>query len=483
MSGTSTIKKSMYNVAYKGVNILYPLITSAYISRILMAKGVGDVAFAINIVSYFIIAASLGIPNYAIKAIAGIRDDMNKRNRVFSELASIVSVSSVAATMLYFMAVTNVSSIKSDNILINIILGFALISNAVNYDWLFEAMEDYRYIAVRTTVIKLISLLFLILFVKKTDDIIIYIAIYSFTLTASNICNGIASRKYVRFSLKNLNVKQHLKAVFILFAASCATDVYTLLDSTMLGIMCPSEYLGYYSNSTKIVRAVYGMIIAATTIYFPRLSNLYATGKKQEYDSCLKRCYNISMLLAIPTAVGMIMTAGWFIPIIFGSDFKAAAFTTQLLSVLVIVFSIATVFGHISLIIYGKEKNILIATIVGAVINFTLNYILIPVYAQNGAAIASLIGELAVTVILVVSSLRSVYVNLLNKDILKVIFAAMLMLGFLSAVKLLADSGNIITLIIAVAGGIAVYAAAILAVKNSEAMLLIDIIRRRVKRQ
>ena len=52
MSGTSTIKKSMYNVAYKGVNILYPLITSAYISRILMAKGVGDVAFAINIVSY-----------------------------------------------------------------------------------------------------------------------------------------------------------------------------------------------------------------------------------------------------------------------------------------------------------------------------------------------------------------------------------------------------------------------------------------------
>ena len=177
MTGTSTIKKSMYNVAYKGVNILYPLITSAYISRILMAKGVGDVAFAINIVSYFIIAASLGIPNYAIKAIAGIRDDMNKRSRVFSELASIVSVSSVAATMLYFMAVTNVSSIKSDNILINIILGFALISNAVNYDWLFEAMEDYRYIAVRTTVIKLISLLFLILFVKKTDDIIIYLSL------------------------------------------------------------------------------------------------------------------------------------------------------------------------------------------------------------------------------------------------------------------------------------------------------------------
>ena len=66
MTGTSTIKKSMYNVAYKGVNILYPLITSAYISRILMAKGVGDVAFAINIVSYFIIAASLGIPNLSL---------------------------------------------------------------------------------------------------------------------------------------------------------------------------------------------------------------------------------------------------------------------------------------------------------------------------------------------------------------------------------------------------------------------------------
>ena len=64
------VKNSVFNLSYRGFNVLYPLITTAYISRIFLADGVGEIAFAINIVTYFTLAASLGIPNYAVKVLA-----------------------------------------------------------------------------------------------------------------------------------------------------------------------------------------------------------------------------------------------------------------------------------------------------------------------------------------------------------------------------------------------------------------------------
>ena len=51
------IKNSAFNLGYRGFNVLYPLITTAYISRIFLADGVGEIAFAVNIVTYFTLAA------------------------------------------------------------------------------------------------------------------------------------------------------------------------------------------------------------------------------------------------------------------------------------------------------------------------------------------------------------------------------------------------------------------------------------------
>lgn len=72
MSNT-IIYNSVYNIASKGFNVLYPMITSAYISRIFHADGVGLLMYAINIVTYFSLAASLGVPNYAVKVLSPLK--------------------------------------------------------------------------------------------------------------------------------------------------------------------------------------------------------------------------------------------------------------------------------------------------------------------------------------------------------------------------------------------------------------------------
>lgn len=142
----SLLKNSVFNLSYRGFNVLYPLITTAYISRIFLADGVGQIAFAINIVTYFTLAASLGIPNYAIKVLARVRNSSRLLDRRFSELAAFIFVSSLVAALLY--GITALLLYRDDKLGLgmSMSLGLMVVSNIFYYDWLFEAVEDFRYL-------------------------------------------------------------------------------------------------------------------------------------------------------------------------------------------------------------------------------------------------------------------------------------------------------------------------------------------------
>ena len=66
---------AVLNITKQCMNLLFPLITFPYSSRILNADGIGKVNFALSIVSYFALFAGLGIGKYATREAAKIRDD------------------------------------------------------------------------------------------------------------------------------------------------------------------------------------------------------------------------------------------------------------------------------------------------------------------------------------------------------------------------------------------------------------------------
>lgn len=138
--------------------------------------------------------------------------------------------------------------------------------------------------------------------VKTRQDIMSYCMIYAGTTVANNIWNFASFRCYTHYVAHELDIRQHFRPVFTLFAAAFATEVYTLLDSTMLGVMCPPEYLGYYSNASRVVRASFGMVFAAIAVFNPRLNYLYQTGHLVEYKRLFQRFYHIGMYIAIPIA-------------------------------------------------------------------------------------------------------------------------------------------------------------------------------------
>ena len=63
----SLAKNSIYNIIYTGGNIIFPFLTSIYVSRVLLPAGVGTVAYALNIASYFVTLGALGRSSYGVR--------------------------------------------------------------------------------------------------------------------------------------------------------------------------------------------------------------------------------------------------------------------------------------------------------------------------------------------------------------------------------------------------------------------------------
>lgn len=312
--------------------------------------------------------ASLGIPTYGVKAIAQSGETKEGRSRTFWELFFINLAATLMCIVAYYVFVDNFPHFADRKLLFQI-MGLMLVLNIFNIDWFYQGMEEYSYIATRSIIVKILSFVAMLLFVKKAKDYVIYAFILCVATAGNNLLNAWNLRKYIGSPDAGLHPGRHLKPVLILLASTIATEIYTMLDTIMLEYYHGETCVGYYSNPVKIVRMTYTVVIALVAVFYPRISYHY---KQKEYDRCnelLSRGFKIMLLLALPCTVGIGITAEYIVPFLFGEAFLPSIGTLRILSVLVLVFSVAYFLGHIVLIATGQEQKILHATIAGAVIN------------------------------------------------------------------------------------------------------------------
>lgn len=75
----------------------------------------------------------------------------------------------------------------------------------------------------------------------------------------------------------------------------------------------------------------------------------------------------------------------------------------------------------------GHEKLVIKATVFGAILNITLNLLLIPRYSQYGAAIATFVAEFTVMLVLLVSGRKHLPFHFLSRQNWEYVIATLLM--------------------------------------------------------
>ncbi len=373
---------------------LFPLITSMYVARILLAEGVGKVAYGQNVSSYFVLLATMGLPEYGIREIAKVRRDNEDCNKIFTELLIINAIFTIASTLAYGILVFAIPKFREDIVLF-LFCGIQIVLNLFNIDWFYQGIEEYVYISIRSITVKALAFVAVLLIVRNRDDYIWYALIQSLAVTVNYFLNMIYSRKYVRFDFSNIELRRHMSHVVILAFSIFFAVAFWKIDITMLGTISTEAATGIYSNAHKITDIVIVLCTSISTVFMPRLSYSYMSDKKEFYR-LLEIGIKILSFITFPIVIGMFVLAPYIMTVLFGDEFSIGFLTVRIFTILIIVKSFGNLLCYQLVIATGNEKKRIPAYAAAAVVNVILNAILIPKMAQNGAAIASVISEFVV---------------------------------------------------------------------------------------
>lgn len=476
MINNSLMKNSSYMLLYNVLNMVFPFISGIYVARVLLPSDIGQVSYAQNIVTYFVIFSFLGIPTYGLREASRCKNNKEQLNKLFSELFIINFISTVFFSLIYLIIVFSVPLFFA-KYRIYLIAGLLIPLNIIDFTWLFEGVEDFKFISIRNIVIKVISFCLLIFFVRGSEDLIAYVFILVFGTGGSFLINVFYGRKVVRFTLRGLEFKKHLKSIMLLVVVNFAIEVYTLIDTTMLGIMCGNESVAYYSYATKIYKVFLQIINTLTIVIVPRLSESFNRNNIDEFNSILSKVLNYIILFSFPIIIEIFFEADKAILFLYGDNYLTSANILRVLSLIIFISPIGYLLGSRVCLVVGKESKMVIAVVIGSVINVILNLFLINLYAEIGAAIASLISEIVVMFVYVNMGRKYFKLNKNNISIVKISISTVMLSAFLYVMSF-CSINNFLSLLIDVVGGLLIYVFMLIILKEKTVLNLLLRIKR-----
>lgn len=427
---------SMLNVIKTISSIIFPLITFPYISRVLQPENVGKVNFGSSFVSYFSLIASLGITTYAIRECSAVRGDKKKLGEKASQIFSINVCTTIVAYVLLGLSLIFFRKLDSYRTLI-IIQSTAILFTTWGADWLNSAMEDFKFITIRSIGFQFISLILMFILVHQPDDYYKYAAITVLSSCGANITNILYRRKYctVRFT-KDMHWQEHFTPILLLFVMILAQTIFSNADITMLGLMKGDFEVGIYSTAYKMKNIVVQVVASLCWVVMPRMSYYFAEGDWNKINAMLKKVLSVMVTIGFPCVAGCVVLSSEIIQIVAGQQYSAASLPLMILmfSFIVDIFG-GSFLGNMVCLPAKQEKVFMEACCFTAVVNVVLNYILIPYGGASAAAFTSSISAIVICVWLFIKKDSRVKLNYAWEVCKSPLVGSIIIIIFCTAIK------------------------------------------------
>ena len=459
----SLFGNAVFNIAYKLLDILFPLISSGYVARILTPDGIGRHSAASNNILYFVILGSLGIQAYGTREIAKRKNDPDARSRLFSELLTTNAILTSAAVAAFAVCILTLPLFKADQHLY-LLCGIAIFFNFINVDWYYQGTEEFRFIAIRSFAVKAVILAAVLIFIHKPEDIYLYALICVLANGSNHIINVIHAGKSVRFSLKGIDLISHLKPLLFLALCTVSTELYARMDITMLDIIDQKSTVAFYSYAQRIITLLVATAIAITGVFLPRLS-YYFEKNKEQFTKLTKLGCDLMIFISFPVCFGIISVASPLIEVWLGDSYSQTAYILIILALMIPFKCIGDIVCYQVMMSAGRESFLMVAYAVTLAINFVNNIILIPRFGAVGASVASLISEIIVFIIVIIPAAKYQDYKPDTRNLISAVCASLIMTAVIYAEQLLISS-PLLCLIIGTVSGVAIFAGLNLLFRN-----------------
>lgn len=472
-----SIKKNIFiSTLYQILSIITPLITAPYVSRVIGTSGVGAYSYTLANQTYFSLFAALGTASYGMREIARNRNDVKKRSQLFWEIELLSVITSVIMLLVWAVFV----AFHQKYHVIYLILTLNLFNTMLDISWFFDGLEQFQYTVTKNSLVKLAGVVLILLFIKSPADTNLYVFIMTGTTLLGTMSMWLELHKFVeKVPVKFENLRRHFHETLIYFIPTIATSIYTYMDKTLIGFITHSNAENaYYEQATKIINLTKAVTFTAVNnVLGARISYLFAKKRIDEIKERIRGSIDYILFIGVGIGFGLIGISDTFVPIFFGPGWDKVALLLRLFSPQIVIIGISNCLGSQYYNPAGLRKQSAVYIIIGAVVNFGLNLLLIPHFASAGATFASIIAELTISILY----LRNSRGFLEASYILQVIWKKLLAGAAMAAVILLMNNlamASLLKLLLQFAVGAGTYLLILPVLKDNSFKYLLKMLKR-----
>ena len=394
-----SIKKNIaLNTAYQMFNLFFPFVTAPYLSRVLGADGIGIYSFTNSIATFFTMFATIGIWVYGTREIARVRDNKVELSRLFWEIEITIIAFTTASVLIWLIWIFY----APDYNIIYLILTITLFNTIADISWFFAGIEQFKYIILRNSLVKIAGIVFIFVLIKEKSDLALFVFLMASTTLIGSICMWIYIPQIIqKTDWKTIHLKKHFKESFIYFIPALATSTYTIFNKILLNILGGDiRENGYYEQATKIILMAQTLTyVALNNVMTSRLSYLFMGNKKEEIQDRIDKSLHYILFMGMGMTFGLIAISPTFIPWFFGSEFADAIPIMQLFCPLIFISSISNCLDYHYYTPAGLKKKCAKYLVAGAIVNIISNLMLTPQLGAKGTVASFLLTESTITML------------------------------------------------------------------------------------
>lgn len=402
------------------------LFVMVWVARYLGVEQYGTLNYASAFTALFSTISTLGLPHLVIRTITESPED---RDKILGTTFWLQLSGGIVTLLLTVLTIFLVK--PNDPLMISLvaILGsMGIFKSFDTIDLWFQSQVQSKYTVLAKNTAFIILALAKVILINLNAPLIAF----AWTTLVEFIVGAIALiivYQYQGYSLKlwrwSLSLaKKLLKESWPLILSGTTIMIYMKIDQIMLGSMIDTTAVGLYSSATRISEVWYFIPTAIASSVAPSIYQAKKDGNESLYYQKIFRLLKILNLIAISIALPMTFFSKPLILLLFGQEFiKAGSILTIHIWASLFVFMGVSVYPwYIS---EGLTNLSFRKSFLGAFFNILINYILIPYYAEIGAAIATLISY----------SISNVLANFFTKKTRKIFFLQIKSLGILFNLK------------------------------------------------
>ena len=378
-----------------------------YLYRVIIARELGPEIYglfslALVVSSFFVMAASLGLPDGALRYLSFYRgkNQLKKSSYLFRSAFGVLLISSIiAAALLYFTAEIISTSLFHNQGLTSFLKVFGIfLPFSIIGGFFLSSLLAFGHIGWNALInnflqnfIKVLVLIGLLFFgLQQSAVIASYVAgIFVICLAAFFAVRHLTPTLLHKSGLKIAAKRAVLNEVFayswpIVFLAALYT-VFNWTDSAVIGYFMTASDVGVYNAAFTLI-SLFGIAPELfRQFFFPYIVREYSRKNNSLIRQMSQQVGKWIYVVNLPLFLFMAAFPGAVINILFGPEYLTATDILRILAVGGLLASFNTLLTNL-LSMQGKSRIILINTIGISILDLILNIILVPHYGLYGAA-------------------------------------------------------------------------------------------------